>query len=48
MAWRLEGRGRVLSLRGSQSRGFWFLLLFERFDQRVIELKPLEDIKRAF
>jgi hypothetical protein len=28
--------------------GLWFLLVAERFDQRVIELKPFQDIKRAF
>jgi hypothetical protein len=30
------------------SAGFQFLLRFKRLDQRVIELNPFQDIKRAF
>jgi hypothetical protein len=43
-----RGRRRVLTLRDTQSRSFQVLLLFEWLDQRAIELKPLQDIKRAF
>jgi hypothetical protein len=39
--WFMPGR-RALS-----GRPFWFLLLFKRLDQRVIELKPFQDIKHA-